>query len=150
MASMACTPRLASRGDLRSVLLQHSEPTQYTTCFEPFSDRTLHLQQKLPWVCIGDFNEILYSFEKQGCHDHGSTRRNYQAQQEGSPVRSKAWLCPVSEGQWPCKVASAREGKGIDDHWRVTLFSSYLLPFFLLFLLKLNHYRLCNAYLKPE
>ena len=28
--------------------------------------RTLHLQEKLPWVCIGDFNEILYSFEKQG------------------------------------------------------------------------------------
>jgi hypothetical protein len=28
--------------------------------------RTLHMQEKLPWVCIGDFNEILYSFEKQG------------------------------------------------------------------------------------
>jgi hypothetical protein len=28
--------------------------------------RTLHLQEKLPWVCMGDFNEILYSFEKQG------------------------------------------------------------------------------------
>jgi endonuclease/exonuclease/phosphatase family metal-dependent hydrolase len=28
--------------------------------------RTLHCQEKLPWVCIGDFNEILYSFEKQG------------------------------------------------------------------------------------
>lgn len=27
---------------------------------------TLHLQEKLPWVCMGDFNEILYSFEKQG------------------------------------------------------------------------------------
>jgi exonuclease III len=27
--------------------------------------RTLHLQEKLPWVCMGDFNEILYSFEKQ-------------------------------------------------------------------------------------
>jgi hypothetical protein len=28
--------------------------------------RTLHLQEKLAWVCIADFNEILYSFEKQG------------------------------------------------------------------------------------
>ena len=28
--------------------------------------RTLHQQEKLPWVCIRDFNEILYNFEKQG------------------------------------------------------------------------------------
>lgn len=27
---------------------------------------TLHNQEKLPCVCIGDFNEVLYSFEKQG------------------------------------------------------------------------------------
>jgi hypothetical protein len=27
---------------------------------------TLHMQEKLPWVCIGDFNIILYSFENQG------------------------------------------------------------------------------------
>ena len=26
------------------------------------------MQEKLPWVCIGDFNEILYRFEKQGGH----------------------------------------------------------------------------------
>jgi hypothetical protein len=28
--------------------------------------RTLHQQIKLPWFCVRDFNEILYSFEKQG------------------------------------------------------------------------------------
>jgi hypothetical protein len=28
--------------------------------------RNLHMQVKMPWVCIDDFNEILYSFEKQG------------------------------------------------------------------------------------
>jgi exonuclease III len=28
--------------------------------------RNLHLRERLPWVCIGDFNEIFYSFEKQG------------------------------------------------------------------------------------
>jgi exonuclease III len=26
--------------------------------------RTLHQQSDLPWLCIGDFNEIMYSFEK--------------------------------------------------------------------------------------
>jgi hypothetical protein len=28
--------------------------------------RTLHHQASLPWLCIGDFNEIMFSFEKQG------------------------------------------------------------------------------------
>lgn len=28
--------------------------------------RTLHHQEKLPWVCVGDFNEVMYSHEKQG------------------------------------------------------------------------------------
>jgi hypothetical protein len=28
--------------------------------------RTLHHQSDLPWLCIGDFNEIMFSFEKQG------------------------------------------------------------------------------------
>ena len=33
--------------------------------------RNLHHQEKLPWVCMGDFNEILYNFEKQGvCPEH--------------------------------------------------------------------------------
>jgi hypothetical protein len=28
--------------------------------------RTLHHQSDFPWLCIGDFNEIMFSFEKQG------------------------------------------------------------------------------------
>ena len=28
--------------------------------------QTLHHQSKLPWLCVRDFNEILFSFEKQG------------------------------------------------------------------------------------
>jgi hypothetical protein len=36
--------------------------------------RTLHHQSDLPWMCVGDFNEILYSFEKQG----GATKSQAQ------------------------------------------------------------------------
>jgi endonuclease/exonuclease/phosphatase family metal-dependent hydrolase len=32
--------------------------------------RELHAQNNLPWVTIGDFNEILYSHEKEGGNTH--------------------------------------------------------------------------------
>ncbi|XP_074293319.1 uncharacterized protein LOC141620310 [Silene latifolia] len=53
--------------------------------------RLLHGQSSLPWICIGDFNEILYSTEMKGGSRAQWKMNNFQAAIDDCGLKDMAW-----------------------------------------------------------